>query len=298
MSTLLQSQNMIFISLLLLCAGAAGLLYLLIRLTSRKQFFAAYLSDARDDSPKLALFERLTALFANALSSNQTEIKNKFIAAGFYDFKYASLYMPFKYLLLVIGCTFIYWIAKVKGLQDSTLIALEASWLVLIIILPDALLAGKAKKLTHKISNQLPYLLDLMAVCVQTGMTIEAAMSYLSKEMAGFDKDLTEVLRKTNDRARIVGLASALDELYLRIPSNEMRSFVMTLKQSLQYGSSIYSVLTTLAGDIREVQMLGLEEKIGKLAAKMSIPLIVFIMVPVVILIAAPGVMRMMLHAQ
>lgn len=298
MDAFLQSQNMIFFSLLLLCLGGGGLLFAFIRMASRKTFLDAYSVDAQDDAPQKKIFERLTALFANALSSNQAEIKHKFIAAGFYDFKYASLYMPFKYLLLVIGCAFIYWIAKVKGLQDSTLIALEASWLVLIIILPDALLAGKAKKLTHKISNQLPYLLDLMAVCVQTGMTIEAAMSYLSKEMAGFDKDLTEVLGKTNDRARIVGLATALDELYLRVPSNEMRSFVMTLKQSLQYGSSIYSVLTTLAGDIREVQMLGLEEKIGKLAAKMSIPLILFIMVPVVILIAAPGVMRMMLHAQ
>jgi tight adherence protein C len=68
----------------------------------------------------------------------------------------------------------------------------------------------------------------------------------------------------------------------------------MTLKQSLQYGSSIYGVLTTLAGDIRDVQMLTLEEKIGKLAAKMSVPLILFIMIPIVILIAAPGILRMM----
>jgi tight adherence protein C len=43
--------------------------------------------------------------------------------------------------------------------------------------------------------------------------------------------------------------------------------------------------------------MLGLEERIGKLAAKMSVPLIVFIMIPIVILIAAPGVMRLMLNA-
>lgn len=292
------SQNLIFLYLLLLCLGAGGLLFLIIRIARRKHFFNAYSIDAQDDKPKQALFERLTALFNNALSSNQAEIKNKFIAAGFYEFKYASLYMPVKYFIFIIGCAAIYWITQTKEVQSTTLVALGACWLVLIIIVPDTILATKAKKLTHKISGQLPYLLDLMAVCVQTGMTIEAAMTYLSHEMAGFDKDLSEVLTKTNNRSRIVGLATALDELYLRVPSNEMRSFVMTLKQSLQYGSSIYAVLTTLAGDIREVQMLGLEEKIGKLAAKMSIPLIVFIMVPVVILIAAPGVMRMMANAQ
>ncbi|MEC8483612.1 MAG: type II secretion system F family protein, partial [Pseudomonadota bacterium] len=48
-----------------------------------------------------------------------------------------------------------------------------------------------------------------------------------------------------------------------------------------------------LSSEIRAVQMLSIEEKIGKLAAKMSVPLILFIMFPIVILIAAPGVMRM-----
>jgi Flp pilus assembly protein TadB len=95
----------------------------------------------------------------------------------------------------------------------------------------------------------------------------------------------------------VVGLEQALEELYQRVPSNEMRSFVMTLNQSLQYGTSIYGVLTTLSADIREVQLLQVEEKIGQLAAKMSIPLIVFIMVPIVILIAAPGIMRMLANA-
>ena len=90
-----------------------------------------------------------------------------------------------------------------------------------------------------------------------------------------------------------MGLEQALDEMFDRVPSNEMRSFVMTLKQSIQYGSSIYEVLTNLSSEIRAVQMLSIEEKIGKLAAKMSVPLILFIMFPIVILIAAPGVMRM-----
>ncbi|MCV5839211.1 type II secretion system F family protein, partial [Escherichia coli] len=60
---------------------------------------------------------------------------------------------------------------------------------------------------------------------MQTGMTIEAAISYLAKEMKGFDKDISYLLVKTDDRARLVGLETALDELYARVPSNEMRSF-------------------------------------------------------------------------
>lgn len=129
---------------------------------------------------------------------------------------------------------------------------------------------------------------------MRTGMTIEASVAYLAHEMEGFDADIAHMLHKTNERAKLVGLESALEELYARVPTNEVRSFVMTLNQSLQYGSSIYEVLSNLAKDIREVHMLELEEKIGKLSAKMSIPLILFIMFPIVILITAPGIMRLL----
>ena len=114
-----------------------------------------------------------------------------------------------------------------------------------------------------------------------------------SGEVKDFDPDLGFLMNRTRERMQVVGLEQALDEMFDRVPSNEMRSFVMTLKQSIQYGSSIYEVLTNLSSEIRAVQMLSIEEKIGKLAAKMSVPLILFIMFPIVILIAAPGVMRM-----
>jgi tight adherence protein C len=135
-----------------------------------------------------------------------------------------------------------------------------------------------------------------MAICVQTGMTLEATIKYLAIELKSFDKDLAKLLAKVSDRANIVGLEKSLDELYLKLPTPEIRSFVMTLKQSLQYGSSIYTVLTTLAADIRDINMLTAEERIGKLAAKMSLPLILFIMFPIVIIILAPAAMRFMDH--
>lgn len=233
-------------------------------------------------------------LVRGAFSATETEMQNKFLAAGFYNTKYAVYYMPVKYLALLAGLVFVYWLSISQSWTTQNLGIIAAVWLVFILIVPDAYLAARTKALRKSISEKLPYLIDLIAVCVQTGMTIEAAMTYLSREMKSFDKDLGFLLNKTNDRTQIVGLEMALKELYDRVPTNEMRSFIMTLNQSLQYGTSIYDVLTTLSFEIREVQMLGLEEKIGKLAAKMSVPLILFIMVPVVILIAAPGIMRMM----
>ncbi|QIL86515.1 type II secretion system F family protein [Vibrio sp. HDW18] len=271
-----------------------------MRQEKKSQFWKDfYLHQASQHSSvtKITLLERLSTTLNRLFSSDKSLQQQKMLAAGFYHPQLATYFMPLKYTLLVVGAIGIYLLSLQVSWLANQLWLVMALWLVVSLIFPDAYLAMRAKSLSYKISNKLPYLLDLMAVCVQTGMTIEAAISYLAKEMKGFDKDISYLLVRTDDRSRLVGLELALDELYARVPSNEMRSFVMTLKQSLQYGSSIYSVLTTLSADIREVQMLHIEEKIGKLAAKMSIPLIVFIMVPIVILIAAPGVMRMMINA-
>jgi tight adherence protein C len=234
---------------------------------------------------------------ASELNPNEEDIKQKLRQAGWMNTQYVHLFMPIKYSVLLIG-EVILGIAYYQSFLSSTAWVIAASlWMVFVILAPDMYLQAKIKARVHRVSTQMPYLLDLMAVCVQTGMTVEASLSYLAKEMKGFNKDLAQVLTKMNERSRMVGLEKSLEEMYVEIPSNEMRSFVMTLTQSMHYGSSIYTVLTTLASDIREVQMLELEERIGKLAAKMSVPLIVFIMIPIVILIAAPGVMRLMLNA-
>ncbi|WP_217511969.1 type II secretion system F family protein [Vibrio metschnikovii] len=280
-------------------AVSIGALLLIVSLRSerKKQLWRDFHHHEQTPKQKLAWLDKLSANLNNLFSSDKQQVQQKILAAGFYNPKLATYFMPIKYGLLLVGCAVLYILSLRFAWQGNSLFIALAVWLVVSLILPDSYLAMRGRQLSYKISNKLPYLLDLMAVCVQTGMTIEAAISYLAKEMKGFDKDISYLLIKTDDRARMVGLEAALDELYARVPSNEMRSFVMTLKQSLQYGSSIYSVLTTLSADIREVQMLQIEEKIGKLAAKMSIPLIIFIMVPIVILIAAPGIIRMMANA-
>ncbi|EEZ39085.1 type II secretion system F family protein [Photobacterium damselae] len=293
----MNESTLIFIAMASIFFGIAIILWMIISKVSKQDIYTDFaIVPSSNVHNKTNSLEELKKYLPSALSADVKEIDKKFYSAGFYDFKYAYLYMPIKYLLVLIGSGSIYWFSK--GIFDNpTMMAIICVWVVLCISMPDIVLAQKSKTLRHKISGQLPYLLDLLAMCVQTGMTIESSMSYLSREMKGFDRDLSHLLTRTNDRARIIGLEQALDELYIRVPTNEMRSFVMTIKQSLQYGSSIYNILTTLAADIRDMRMLTLEEKIGKLAAKMSIPLILFILIPIVILIAAPGVLRMLQNA-
>nr|WP_086940290.1 type II secretion system F family protein [Thaumasiovibrio occultus] len=277
---------------LMIALGLVGVIAMLTKTSPSQRWMKHMASQAAGKEP---WFSSVQQSLQHYLSYRGSDIKEKFVKAGFYQGKFAWLYLPAKIGLSVLLFVLSFVFPGLLGLEEmAQKVMVAAVGLVVIIVLPDMILESRRKRLTRRISNQLPYLLDLMGVCVQTGMTIESSMSYIAAEMADFDKDLAHMLKTTNDRARVVGLNRSLDELLSRYPSNEMRSFVFTLTQSLQYGSSVYGVLTTLAKDIREVQLLQLEEKIGKLSSKMSVPLILFIMFPIVILIAAPGVMRML----
>ncbi|MDK9738692.1 type II secretion system F family protein [Vibrio sp. D404a] len=252
------------------------------------------LLDDSVDSSNTSKVESVSRWFGQLFSISERDVEKKFVAAGFYNSKWFKWLLPIKYISMALGILVILFYTMTMHMELTTTIILIALWLSVVVVGPDLYLELKKKKLQRKLSDRLPYLLDLMGVCVRTGMTIEASIAYLAHEMQGFDPDISHMLHKTNERAKLVGLESALEELYNRVPTNEVRSFVMTLNQSLQYGSSIYDVLSNLAKDIRDVHMLELEEKIGKLAAQMSIPLILFIMFPIVILITAPGIMRML----
>lgn len=222
---------------------------------------------------------------------NQSELEKQFIDAGFYNNKWAKYFHPLKLLLIILTGVTIFLLPIT--LKDKVLAGSIA--LIVLLVLPDMLLNLRKKAIVYKVSNQLPYMLDMMSVCIQTGMTMEAALGYLSVELKSFDKFLCYYIKKTSDTAKIKGLEKALNDLSEQVPTPEMRSFALTLIQNLQYGTSIANVLSDLAEDMRKSQVLSIEEKIGKLAAQMSVPLILFIMFPIVILILAPGMMQMTL---
>ncbi|MDO6542901.1 type II secretion system F family protein [Photobacterium sanguinicancri] len=245
------------------------------------------------DQKKLKMLNSLVG----AVSFNHIENKKKLISAGIYSDFIAKTYYLFKLvpLGLMLILIFIFYLSSTIDLMWAVVYSVFS--VLIILIGPDAYISMRGKKITKRISGRLPFLLDLMNVCVHTGMTIESSLDYLSREISTVDENLGYVVYKTVERSKVVGIEKAIDEFHQMVPTSEAQSFAMTLKQSLQYGSSIGPVLSSLASDIREINIMDLEEKIGKLGAKMSIPLIVFIMIPIVVLIAAPGILRMISDA-
>ena len=250
-------------------------------------------------SHTITSWQRLFSLFEYRFAYKRKDVEQNLTRAGIYNPKLAVIYFPAKIGLAITLMAVAFFFGDSFGLDDFTSrMAAAFMAMVFVIIVPDAWLQARQKKRVRKVSSQLPYVIDLMAVCIQTGMTIEAAIDYLGEELNSFDKDLAYIMRRVSSISKVHSMQKAFDELLEHFPTRQMRSFVYTLSQSLQYGSSIYEVLTSLSANIREIEMLELEEKVGSLSAKMSVPLILFIMFPIVILITAPSIMRMMVNVQ
>ena len=165
-----------------------------------------------------------------------------------------------------------------------------------IIIVPGFLTGFVLKSKTKKIMNDLTSFIDLVAVNVQTGVSIEAALKQVATDFKKLNPDLSYVMLRVIRKSELTGMSQALQDLAISLPTTEIKMFCTVMQQSLNFGSSIYDQLIQLSSDIRELQLLTIEEKLGTLSAKMSVPLILFIMFPIIILILAPGVLRVFPH--
>lgn len=191
-------------------------------------------------------------------------------------------------LLFILNAT------EIINFSISTLSIIILIVIVVVILLPDKIKKGAIRSGIKKISNDLPFIIDMMAVCIQSGMTVEKSLRYLADNTSDINRDIAALLDRTMLKAEVSGIGAALDLLYEEVPCIEIRMFCSTLQQSIKYGSSMYEQLLELSKEIREMQLLQAEEKISSLSAKMTIPMILFIMLPILAMVAGPGILRML----
>lgn len=154
-------------------------------------------------------------------------------------------------------------------------------------------LEKKAKAERNKFRANFVYFLELLSTCIKTGMTLNVALEAINPLLYRISPLLGICITKFNVSARHVSIQDACDNFYADVPIDEVRDFNATLKNSIQFGTGMSGSLTTLATEIRKYHYLETEEKIGGVNAKIGIPLILFIMFPIIVEIIAPGLLRM-----
>ena len=156
--------------------------------------------------------------------------------------------------------------------------------------LPYILMKNQADKRQQDIALAFPDSLDMMLICVQGGIGIEAAINRIADTIAGHSQALAEELGilcaelgMMNDRkSAFMGFAS-------RVGSGPARSFATAMLQAEQYGTSISKALRVLAEETRGARMAAAEQKAASLPPKLTVPMIVFFLPCLFVVILGPA---------
>lgn len=165
---------------------------------------------------------------------------------------------------------------------------------IVVILLPAKIVQKQTEKKIRMVSRDLPLVIDMMAIMVRSGMTVESCFKYLSTRIRPINKDIAAIMERACIMMDVNGIELSIDLIQREVPSKEIRMFCVTLRRSISYGNSIYESLLELSGEMRDMQRLTIEEKIAALAAKLTIPTMLFFLAPVLAIIAGPVFMNIL----
>lgn len=159
---------------------------------------------------------------------------------------------------------------------------------------PDWWLTDQIKRRRAKIRASVPQAIDLLTICVESGVSLEEAFLRVSREVRSNAPEVAVEFRVTRSEMLVMDRSEALRRLERRSGVRELESLASSLLQSIHYGTPIADALRTIAADSRDGQVAEMEEKAGAISARVGIPLVVLILFPLVALIVAPAAINLM----
>ncbi|WP_394730893.1 type II secretion system F family protein [Altererythrobacter sp. GH1-8] len=155
---------------------------------------------------------------------------------------------------------------------------------------PEIFLQNKAGKRTNEIRKGLPDALDLLVICAEAGLTIDAAFNRVAKELGRAYPELGDEFALTAIELSFLNERKmAFDNLAYRVDLEAVRGVVTTMVQTERYGTPLASALRVLSAEFRNERMMRAEEKAARLPAIMTVPLIMFILPVLFIVILGPA---------
>jgi tight adherence protein C len=160
---------------------------------------------------------------------------------------------------------------------------------------PDAYIARRQRILTQRFRELFPDFLDLLTVCVDAGLSIEAALDRVTPEISAQNREFGLNLLMLSAEMRAGRSAvQALESMAERLGLDEARSFVLVLRQSIELGSDVSEALRVFSEEMRRKRLLRAEEAANKLPVKLLLPLGGFIFPVILLVVLLPIFLRLM----
>jgi tight adherence protein C len=207
-------------------------------------------------------------------------------------FNFFRLVMPF--VLFAFGLLYFFvigtfhWTAMMK-LAAAVATALAGYYL------PDLFLTNAIQRRQQSIMAAFPDALDLLLICVEAGMSIEAGFQKVAAEIGQASAELAEEFALTTaELSYLPDRKQAFENLAKRCGHQGVKAVATALNQAERYGTPLGQALRICAQENREMRMVEAEKKAAALPAKLTVPMILFFLPVLFVVIMGPAVMRIM----
>ena len=226
------------------------------------------------------------------------DIRNRLAQAGWRGQPPAVIFVTARILLPIVMsglAAVLFMVLGVFKLSFGMQLASVFGGLVLGYYLPNIIIKNNATKRQEGITLGFPDALDLMVICVEAGLSLEAAFTRVSREIGENTPDLAEELGLTTAELSFLGdRRQALSNFADRVGTPESRALVTSLVQSEQYGTPLTLSLRVLSQENRDSRMSRAEQKAGSLPAMLTGPMIVFFLPVVFVVLLGPAIIQIM----
>ena len=230
----------------------------------------------------------------NLLESENS--KDKLAQAGYrgqaplITFMFFRFVMPFILFLVVLFYAFV-----ILHLSWSPLMKLGAAIVGGLIgyFVPDLFVDNIIQRRQQSIMRAFPDALDLMLICVESGMSIESAFTRVAGEIGSQSAELAEELALTTaELSYLPDRRQAFDNLAKRCGHPGVKAVATALNQAEKYGTPLGQALRVTATENREMRMQEAERKAASLPAKLTVPMIIFFLPCLFIVILGPAIIQ------
>jgi tight adherence protein C len=249
-------------------------------------------------SPTLQLISKVGLLVARSgILSGKTlaEMTATLEAAGFRGGRGLNLFIGAKILLLFLVPAVICLTFRNYGSGTTWLTLKIGGGALLGLLAPETIASSIRKTHLKKVETGVPDALDMLVICADSGLALEAGLVRVSKELSNLNSALAMELTQTSRELQIGSdMRRAMESLGERTGLTTLKRLATTLSQSLQYGTPLTQALRTLSAELRDEVLVKFEERAGRLPTLMTIPMILFILPCIFLIVAGPAIINVL----
>ncbi|MGI9434023.1 MAG: type II secretion system F family protein [Geminicoccaceae bacterium] len=272
------------------------------RVTQRRNELKAGLLNTKNMTSRrtesLGLMRQVVDTLSLMKSQQADKLQDRLAQAGFRSRDAVIVFLFFKAVMpICFGILAFVWLYlfKVGGFSPAVNLLIVCGACLFGFLAPDIYVSNATTKRQLELARSLPDGLDLLVICAESGLSLDAGLERVAKEIDGASPELAEELQLTSvELGFLPERRHALLNLNRRTNLGAIRGVVNTLVQTEKYGTPLSQSLRVLANEFRDQRLLRAEEKAARLPATLTVPMIVFILPVLFIVLIGPAIISVM----